>query len=303
MHINESQWIILNLHESNGNDSKDQPPNVIEDTDMLLPTLRVKLFLSGSYRPEISSILSLSESYFQAIDSVDNSVQTITKSIPKHIIPSTNILLVPTVPVVTICVAASPILIGLLLVGLPFFIPFIVLVLTILLSSSGLLLTLYFSTSHGRKQIADWVSPIYTTFLSTPSGQRFIYDTGPRPSPIQLARVVLPKEMIPKLICCLVIDFIGSSSYLLPILGEGTDLVWAPIQSILVAAMFDDISPNLKYVSLIEEILPFTDVIPTATLGWIREFGHTLLLNSKDKVEELSVILRREKAGLKNIIE
>jgi hypothetical protein len=70
---------------------------------------------------------------------------------------------------------------------------------------------------------------------------------------------------------------IGSSSYLLPVVGEGFDLAWAPIQTILIMAMYDDVAPNLKYLSFIEEVLPFTDVVPSATIGWLTEFGPTLL--------------------------
>ena len=88
-----------------------------------------------------------------------------------------------------------------------------------------------------------------------------------------LAATVLPTDMKGKLVASLLIDAIGSSSYLLPILGEGFDLAWAPISMILVGAMYDGVMPNLKYVALAEELLPFTDIIPTATLGWLREFG------------------------------
>ncbi len=83
----------------------------------------------------------------------------------------------------------------------------------------------------------------------------------------------MPTDMRGKLIASVLIDLVGSSSYLLPILGEGFDLAWAPLSMILVGAMYDGVVPNLKYVALVEELLPFTDVIPTATLGWLREYG------------------------------
>ena len=66
--------------------------------------------------------------------------------------------------------------------------------------------------------------------------------------------------------------FIGSSSYLLPVVGEGFDLAWAPAQTVLIMAMYDSTSPNLKYVSFLEEVLPFTDIVPSATIGWACEF-------------------------------
>merc|ERR1712071_72883 len=273
----------------------------MEEVTETTPTLRLKLQLTGSYRPEISKVISLSELYFSTVDHIESSlvgpIQSVKNILPKQI-PSAKLLLVPTVPIVTLWVAALPILLGLLIIGLPLFLPFLILVLTILLSFSGVLLTLYYSTENGRRKLLEWLGPLYSSFIATSSGQRFMYDTGPPPTPIQLVKLVVPSEMIPKLLFCLAIDFIGSSSYLMPLLGETTDIVWAPIQAILVAALFDEISPNLKYLAFVEELLPFTDVIPTATLGWLKEFGPGLLITGKDKVEELSIVLRREKIGL-----
>mmetsp|Transcript_4101 Transcript_4101/g.4631 ORF Transcript_4101/g.4631 Transcript_4101/m.4631 type:complete len:85 (-) Transcript_4101:105-359(-) len=37
-------------------------------------------------------------------------------------------------------------------------------------------------------------------------------------------------------------------------------------------AMYDSTSPTLKYVSFLEEIMPFTDIVPSATIGWVKEF-------------------------------
>ena len=87
----------------------------------------------------------------------------------------------------------------------------------------------------------------------------------------QLAQT--PKAKHQKLIAPLVIDAIGSSSYAIPFLWEATDLAWAPISAIIVGAMYSDSSPYVYYVNLLEELLPFTDVLPTATLAWLRENG------------------------------
>ena len=92
-----------------------------------------------------------------------------------------------------------------------------------------------------------------------------------------LAAAVLPTDMKGKLIASVLIDLVGSSSYLIPLLGEGFDVAWAPLSMILVGAMYDGVMPNLKYVALVEELLPFTDVIPTATLGWLREYGPDII--------------------------
>ena len=69
----------------------------------------------------------------------------------------------------------------------------------------------------------------------------------------------------------------GSAAYLIPVVGEVLDIAWAPLQTILIMALYDTVSPNLKYVSFMEEILPLTDVVPSATIGWVTEFGPQLL--------------------------
>jgi hypothetical protein len=37
--------------------------------------------------------------------------------------------------------------------------------------------------------------------------------------------------------------------------------------------MYNDVAPNLKYLSMMEELLPLTDIVPSATMGWLTEFG------------------------------
>jgi hypothetical protein len=87
----------------------------------------------------------------------------------------------------------------------------------------------------------------------------------------------LPTDLWGKLAVSLLIDALGSASYLIPVMGEVLDVAWAPLQTILIMALYDTVSPNLKYVSFMEEILPLTDVVPSATIGWVTEFGPQLL--------------------------
>eukprot|EP00466_Bigelowiella_natans_P007070 jgi/Bigna1/86471/estExt_fgenesh1_pg.C_100323 len=72
-----------------------------------------------------------------------------------------------------------------------------------------------------------------------------------------------------KLVVCLLIDFIGMSTYTVPALGETADVGWAPISAILVQYLFGN--GLLTSVSFLEELLPGTDIIPTATIAWILE--------------------------------
>lgn len=70
-----------------------------------------------------------------------------------------------------------------------------------------------------------------------------------------------------KLIAALAIDGMGLLSYLIPGIGEMFDAVWAPISAILVYYMF---GRKLSWAgfTFVEELAPFADVIPSATIAW-----------------------------------
>ena len=63
------------------------------------------------------------------------------------------------------------------------------------------------------------------------------------------------------------IDVIGTSSELLPVVGEVTDIVWAPIAAVILQKLYN--SNVLLVLEFTEEILPFTDILPLATLCWV----------------------------------
>jgi len=70
-----------------------------------------------------------------------------------------------------------------------------------------------------------------------------------------------------KLLLCLVIDTIGTSSEILPVIGEVTDVVWAPIAGTVLRSLFGS---NIVFaMEVVEEILPFTDFLPLATICWV----------------------------------
>ena len=56
------------------------------------------------------------------------------------------------------------------------------------------------------------------------------------------------------------------SSFALPGIGEAADALWAPVSAFLVQTMFG--RPALSGLAFVEEVLPFTDVIPTALISW-----------------------------------
>ncbi len=73
-----------------------------------------------------------------------------------------------------------------------------------------------------------------------------------------------------KLAISLVIDALGMASYLFPGQGELADLVWGPISG---AACFLMYRGRLGLIggafAAAEEMLPFTDIIPSLTLVWL----------------------------------
>jgi len=69
-----------------------------------------------------------------------------------------------------------------------------------------------------------------------------------------------------KLVICLAIDFIGDSSFLLPGVGEVEDVAWAPLSSVALAYLFG--STQVTGLDFVKEILPFTDILPVATIAW-----------------------------------
>lgn len=78
------------------------------------------------------------------------------------------------------------------------------------------------------------------------------------------------EERYKKLILGIVFDAIGMISFSIPFLGEFSDVVWAPVSGFLISRMYKgSLGKVAGIVSFIEELFPFTDVIPTFTLTWI----------------------------------
>jgi hypothetical protein len=72
------------------------------------------------------------------------------------------------------------------------------------------------------------------------------------------------------LILGIVFDCIGMMSFSIPFVGEFSDIIWAPASGLLMTWMYKGTVGKVSGVlSFLEEIIPFTDVIPTFTLTWI----------------------------------
>eukprot|EP00873_Tetraselmis_striata_P021942 jgi/Tetstr1/442206/TSEL_030353.t1 len=79
----------------------------------------------------------------------------------------------------------------------------------------------------------------------------------------------VPSEQWQKLVLCVIIDVLGDSSFALPGLGELSDIAYAPLEAYLLSRLFQ--SNVISTFGAIEEGLPFTDAIPTATIAWLME--------------------------------
>ncbi|MFD2891515.1 hypothetical protein ACFS5J_05735 [Flavobacterium chuncheonense] len=73
-----------------------------------------------------------------------------------------------------------------------------------------------------------------------------------------------------KLILSILFDAIGMVSYLIPVVAETIDVVWAPIAGLLLVTMYKGTKGKVAgIIGFIEEIIPGLDFIPTFTLTWI----------------------------------
>jgi hypothetical protein len=75
------------------------------------------------------------------------------------------------------------------------------------------------------------------------------------------------------LILGIVFDAIGMLSFSLPYLGEFSDVVWAPIAGFLMTWMYKGTVGKVGGIfAFLEEIVPFSDFIPSFTLTWIYNY-------------------------------
>ena len=82
-----------------------------------------------------------------------------------------------------------------------------------------------------------------------------------------------------KLALGLLFDAFGYASFAFPAL----DIVWAPLSAYLMTKMYKGKEGKIAgIVSLIEEAIPFSDVIPTFTIMWFYSY-----VIKKEKVEEI----------------
>ena len=91
----------------------------------------------------------------------------------------------------------------------------------------------------------------------------------------------MKENKIKYLLLGLLFDALGMASFLVPGIGEFTDLIWAPISGWLMTRMYKGrIGQAAGIFNFIEELLPCLDIIPSFTIMWIYTY---LLKGSKSK--------------------
>lgn len=73
-----------------------------------------------------------------------------------------------------------------------------------------------------------------------------------------------------KLVLSILFDLAGMVTYILPVLGETFDVIWAPIAGLLLNRMYKGTVGKVGgIIVFVEELMPGLDIIPTFTLTWI----------------------------------
>lgn len=68
-------------------------------------------------------------------------------------------------------------------------------------------------------------------------------------------------------------DGIGMLSFTVPFIGEFSDVVWAPMAAYLMTRMYKGTIGKVGgIIAFVEEILPFSDFMPSFTLTWIYNY-------------------------------
>ncbi len=76
----------------------------------------------------------------------------------------------------------------------------------------------------------------------------------------------------------LLFDAVGMLSFVIPGIGEFSDVIWAPLAGWLMTRLYKGrVGQAAGLIAFTEELVPGMDVIPTFTLTWI----YTYLLNKK----------------------
>ncbi|WP_343700536.1 hypothetical protein [Chitinophaga sp.] len=78
----------------------------------------------------------------------------------------------------------------------------------------------------------------------------------------------MERRTTPSLLVCVLMDLIGCASYAVPLLGEVSDVIWAPLSALIFYRMFGGpVGAFGSVFNFIEELFPGLDFIPTFTIA------------------------------------
>lgn len=83
----------------------------------------------------------------------------------------------------------------------------------------------------------------------------------------------IKNKPLPPIALCIILDLIGCASFSIPLVGEFSDVVWAPISAFLFYKMFGGRFGMFgAALNFVEELFPFTDIIPSFTIAWVMKY-------------------------------
>ncbi|MDA0176675.1 hypothetical protein OOZ35_04120 [Mesoflavibacter profundi] len=89
-----------------------------------------------------------------------------------------------------------------------------------------------------------------------------------------------------KLILGLLFDALGYVSFLIPGIGEFSDIIWAPASAWLMTKLYKGKKGRVAaIISFVEEAIPGLDIIPTFTIMWL----YTYVFSNKKKEQTIEV--------------
>ncbi|CAB9500306.1 expressed unknown protein [Seminavis robusta] len=265
--VNQVATLVLELESSPPSQPLDPNTTTCPTTT---PTIQLQVQLRGALRRELRALVRFGHGWFALMDALE---RTVCRIVPSNTVTQRLVF----IPALLATLLLTPLVGGILALALPVLFPLAALLMTTAACLAVAFVLVYFSTSRGRHKYMPLIQPAINKCLYSTPGQALLYPVGPRPTPVTFVETVVPDNMYGRLVLSVVIDIIGCSSYLLPFMGEASDVIWAPIQTLLIMAMYETTTPKLKYLSFAEEMLPFTDVIPSATIGWAAQFGPELM--------------------------
>jgi len=110
---------------------------------------------------------------------------------------------------------------------------------------------------------------------SKDSGVKALASNKKEPEKPKLQRKPSVVLAMPKLMACVLLDALGNATYFFPGIGEIGDALFAPASAVMMKMLFE--RNGIAVINGTEEILPGTDIMPTATVAWMLQ---TLMPNS-----------------------